>query len=57
MRIQYNVPGKARKNLAEAVAQESETNVKYLGPPTFDYEVGAYRIDKNGMLMAMIIAA
>jgi hypothetical protein len=50
MRIQYSVPGKERKNLAAAVAQELEAMVKYLGPPSFAYEMGAYHIDKDGVL-------
>ena len=50
MKIQYDVPGKERKNLAAAVAQELEVTVKYLGPPSFAYEVGSYRIDKEGVL-------
>ena len=50
MRIQYSVPGKERKNLAAAVAQKLYATVKYLGPPSFAYEVGSYRIDKEGVL-------
>jgi len=49
LKIQYNV-GAKRKLLVEAVSQELETKAKYLGPPTFSYQVGGYHIDKNGTL-------
>lgn len=48
MRIHYNVTGAERKSLAGAVSQELNAPAKYLGAPTFAYEVGGYRIDKNG---------
>ena len=50
MKINYNVKGEKRKALAEAVSQELNAPMKYLGAPTFAYEVGGYRIDKSGML-------
>ncbi|MBV5280447.1 MAG: virulence protein, partial [Actinobacteria bacterium] len=50
MKINYNVTGEKRKALAGAVSQELNAPMKYLGAPTFAYEVGGYRIDKSGML-------
>jgi hypothetical protein len=50
MKIQYNVPGKERKNLATAIAQELKTTVKYLGMPSAAYQIGDYRLDKDGLL-------
>ena len=50
MKINYNVTGEKRKALAVAVSQELDAPMKYLGAPTFAYEVGGYRIDKSGML-------
>lgn len=50
MRIHYNVTGAERKSLAGAVSQELNTPAKYLGAPTFAYEVGGYHIDKSGVL-------
>lgn len=50
MRISYNVTGAQRKSLAGAVSQELNAPAQYLGAPTFAYEVGGYRIDKNGTL-------
>lgn len=48
MRIHYNLTGAERKSLAGAVSQELNAPTKYLGAPTFAYEVGGYHIDKNG---------
>ena len=50
MKINYNVTGSERKALAGAISQELNAPKKYLGAPTFAYEVGGYRIDKNGTL-------
>ena len=50
MKINYNVTGPKRKLLVAAISQELNAPTKYLGAPTFAYEVGGYHIDKNGML-------
>lgn len=50
MKINYNVTGPKRKALVEAITQELGIPVKYLGAPTFAYEVGNYIIDKSGVL-------
>lgn len=50
MKIHYNLTGTDRKSLVNAINQELNTSAKYLGAPTFSYEVGDYIIDKNGML-------
>jgi hypothetical protein len=50
MRIDYNVTGPRRKELVEAIGQELNAPVKYLGAPTFTYEVGSYNVDRNGVL-------
>lgn len=50
MKINYNVTGPKRKSLIGAISQELNTQTKYLGAPTFAYEVGGYHIDKSGML-------
>jgi hypothetical protein len=50
MRIDYNVTGPKRKSLVEAMSQEMNSPAKYLGAPTFAYEVGNYHIDRNGLL-------
>ena len=38
MRIDYNMTGPRRKALVEAISQELNAPVKYLGAPTFAYE-------------------
>lgn len=50
MQINYNVTGLKRKSLVSAISQELNATIKYLGAPTFAYEVAGYHIDKNGML-------
>ena len=48
MKINYNVIGSERKSLVAAISQELNAPTKYLGAPSFAYEVGGYHIDKNG---------
>lgn len=50
MRINYNVTGDKRKSLVGAISQELNAPTKYLGAPTFAYEVGGYHIDKTGVV-------
>ena len=50
MQIKFNVTGQERKSLVGAISQELNSPTKYLGAPTFAYEVGDYRIDKAGTL-------
>lgn len=48
MKLSYNATGAERKSLAGAISQALNAPTKYLGAPTFAYEVGSYHIDKNG---------
>lgn len=50
MKINYNLTGTNRKSLVNAISKKLNTTSKYLGVPTFAYEVGDYLIDKNGVL-------
>lgn len=50
MKLSYNVTGAERKALVVAISQMLNAQTKYLGAPTFAYEVGAYHIDKSGTL-------
>ena len=50
MQINYNVTGPKRKALVNAISQELNAPVKYLGAPTFAYEVADYNVNKNGVL-------
>ena len=48
MKIFYNTNGAERKRLVAAISQELNAPTKYLGAPTFAFQVGDYHIDKNG---------
>ena len=48
MKIFYNFTGQERKKLVAAISQELNAPAKYLGAPTFAFQVGDYHIDKNG---------
>lgn len=50
MELNYNVTGSERKALVGKVSTIVNAPTKYLGAPTFAYEVGGYHIDKIGML-------
>lgn len=50
MEVKYNVPGIKRKNLAREIAKWLCIEVKYLGAPSFAYEIGACRLDPDGNL-------
>ena len=50
MKIHYNLPGSKRKEFALTLAKWLGEEVKYLGAPTFAYQVDYFTIDKNGNL-------
>lgn len=50
MELKYNVTGAQRKSLVGAISSLLNASTKYLGAPTFAYEVGGYHIDKVGTL-------
>lgn len=50
MKLSYNVTGAERKSLVAAISEELNAPTKYLGAPTFAYEIGDYHIDKAGTL-------
>jgi len=50
MKINYNITGAQRKSLVGAISTALGAPTKYLGAPTFAYEVGGYHIDKTGTL-------
>ena len=39
-----------RKALAKAIADELGTTARFLGPPTFGYQVGSYTVDREGKI-------
>ena len=48
MEFKFNVTGQDRKRLVGAISELTNTPTKYLGAPTFAYEIGDYRINKTG---------
>ena len=48
MEFKYNVTGGDRKWLVMAMAEQLECSAKYLGAPSFAYEVDYFTVDKNG---------
>jgi hypothetical protein len=50
MKLSYNATGSERKSLVGAISTALNAPTKYLGAPTFAYEVGGYHIDKVGTL-------
>ncbi len=48
MEMRYNVSGADRKRLVAAISEILDVPQKYLGAPTFAYEVDYITIDKNG---------
>jgi hypothetical protein len=50
MKLKYDVSGSERKSLVGAISTALGAPTKYLGAPTFAYEIGGYHIDKTGTL-------
>lgn len=50
MTINYNVPGKKRKELAQTIARWTGHEVEYLGAPSFAYLIDCILVDKDGTL-------
>lgn len=50
MKLNYNLTGSERKSLVAAISQALNAPTKYLGAPTFAYEIVGYHIDKVGTL-------
>lgn len=48
MKLSYDVTGSERKRLVTAVSGILGSEPKYLGAPSFAYEVGCFTVDKNG---------
>jgi len=48
MELKYNVTGGDRKRMVMAMAEQLECSAKYLGAPSFAYEVDYFTVDKNG---------
>lgn len=48
MKLDFNCTGADRKKLVNAIATITGESPRYLGAPSFAYQVGAYHVDKNG---------
>ncbi len=48
MQIKYNVTGNRRKALVAVMRDTLQDTTRYLGAPSFAFQVAAYTIDKNG---------
>lgn len=48
MTIKYNCTGADRKSLVDAIANITGAEAKYLGAPSFAYQVDYFTIDRNG---------
>jgi len=48
MQIKYNVTGDRRKALVAVMRDTLQDTTRYLGAPSFSFQVGAYTVDKNG---------
>lgn len=51
MTIKFNVPGKKRKEMVQEIANWLGCEIKYLGAPSFAYEIDYFTVDKNGNLI------
>ena len=50
MKLDYNCTGADRKNLVAILADHTGQKAKYLGAPSFAYQVDCITVDKNGIL-------
>ena len=50
MKLDYNCSGADRKKLVTVIAEHLGQKAKYLGAPSFAYQVDCITIDKNGVL-------
>lgn len=48
--LDFNVAGDERKRLVQAIAGYTQTDARYLGAPSFAYQVGGFHIDRNGVV-------
>jgi hypothetical protein len=50
MQIKYHLEGSERKALLAVMREILQDTPKYIGPPTFSFEIGPYAIDRHGTL-------
>lgn len=49
--IDFNVTGKARGELAKAIGEILNKEVRYMKVPTCNYEIGGSILDQNGVFI------
>jgi hypothetical protein len=49
--VRYNITGDERKRLVRAMGDILEAEPKYLGAPSFAYEIDYFTVDKNGTVV------
>lgn len=50
MVLHFNVTKEARKAMVKAIEKEIFIRAKYLGAPSFAYQIGDYKVEKDGTL-------
>jgi len=50
MVLHFNATGESRKVMVKAIEEETGTKAKYLGAPSMAYQIGNYRILRDGTL-------
>ena len=50
MKLDYNCTGSDRKKLVQLISESINTPSKYLGAPSFAYQIDCITVDKNGVL-------
>ena len=50
MVLHFNVTGDSRNVMVKAIEKELGCKAKYMGMPSAAYEIGAYRVEKDGTL-------
>ena len=50
MVLHFNVTGESRKVMIRAIETELGAKAKYLAAPSFAYEIGGYRVERDGTL-------
>ena len=48
MTLRYNLTGSDRKRLVSSISEITGASAKYLGAPSFAYQVDYFTIDRNG---------
>lgn len=50
MVLHFNVTGESRKAMVKAIETELQIKAKYLGVPSCAYQIGEYRVERDGTL-------